>query len=780
MNKFNLIILLLLILTPFMGNNVLPYPSRSNDAHFTPYGMLQNPYHVWPKNPSGILRSSPAIGFDWIVGWGWNFPSRPIYMASLKVGVNVDGQRFYTREDFAERGVDLYSKHHSKNVMSYDWRYAGLTFSFKFFLVNGDSLACLAEITNDNVDTKVVSLHLIGRLFTPRPYSVYGWTKPDHLLLLSKSLRVTLVLGANETCLAQKFARSEASIKEWIKDDDFSNMKSSSGLFVLHGMMSFKVKIPPKSCKKVLFALGRGDSYERALSNMIACLKNADRALKEKLKEDRRFWSRAPKLIGDWPERWVNGLVYDFETLRMVVYPPSGVFKHRWDGMHVNWPRNVIAETSIDMFIMSYADEDLSKEVLLGLFEDALAPNVPCVHADGSFNMVAEDGSKCGTSPAWCFPFYIYSLIYSRTYDKEWLRKIYPYWSNYLKWWLKNRADKDGWLHYKCSWESGEDLAPRFGRQFSGGQLIEHIRASELQAVMAHAAKTMAFYAEELGLGEDEVAFWERIYREYYHKLQMMWFKDWFHDYDTKAGRFTEYKDPLHLAPIFLGLADEREVHEMVNHRNVNELLKEFERSVGVKTLEWPSLTFPYVEALWVVGEADGKVKELLLRQVYGLINKVYSMADAKVWRRGYPIPGVSYENWSPPKAARVEGYGWGALTALLIIRDVIGFREIPLSDEMAFLLSPGLPDPLAQKGKRYGIENLRFRDITLNITYKVREGGLLGVSIKYSSGKECAVKILDRNGKTIYEQDAFGNCGEINFLALNKMTYKVIFKEKR
>lgn len=776
------ITLLLIILGNNMpliiGRNSLPLDQEK--TYFTPHGILQNPYHVWPGSPSGVLRSRPAMGFEWVVGWGWNFIINPTYVATLNVGVNVNGHGFYKVKDFTDNGINLYSRYHTKNLISYDWEYAGLRFSFKFFLAGENSIACLAEIENLNDEERTLSLYPVGRLFLPRPLIVRGYIvrraqAPVYIVLLSRALNLTVVLGGNGTSVSQGLAYYEREVENWIKKDDIpghGDGKSLFSLFTVHGSLKYELKIPPRSKRRTLLIMSRGNTHEAALEAMQHCLKDVDNILRRKMEEDKRFWLKAPKLIGDWPEHWINGFIYDLETLRTVIYPPTGVFKHRWDIMHVNWPRNVIAETSIDMLILSYVDEEISKEVLLGLFKDALAPNVPCVHADGTYNMVAMDGSRCGTSPAWCLPFYAYSIIYSRTRDVKWLREIYPYWSRYLRWWLKNRVDKDGWLHYKCSWESGEDLAPRFGPQTSGGQLIEHIRASELHAVMAHAAKTMAFYARELSLGINEIKYWENVYETYSRKLQEMWFNGWFHDYDVRAGRFTRYKDPLHLSPAFLGLASKDQVAEML--RDTDRLLLEFVKSVGVETLEWPCLTFPYMEALWVAGEFEVSKRETMLEQLYELIDRVYSMMDMRVWKRNYPLPGVSYENWAPPGVPRVEGYGWGALLSLLVIRYLIGFREIELTNETAFLLSPGFPEGLAQTGRSYGIKGLRFRDVILDILYRVESRDILNISIIYASDKNYIMRVLDRDGKIIYKSTEPRREAKLNFRALNKMTYKI------
>jgi hypothetical protein len=89
---------------------------------------------------------------------------------------------------------------------------------------------------------------------------------------------------------------------------------------------------------------------------MRASLTTAGQEIARKHGEDAHFWDSAPQLTGDWPAHWKRGWVYDYETLRMMVRRPIGVYKHAWDAMQIQAPRNVLAETSIDMWALSYAD----------------------------------------------------------------------------------------------------------------------------------------------------------------------------------------------------------------------------------------------------------------------------------------------------------------------------------------------------------------------------------------------------------------------------------------
>ena len=44
---------------------------------FTPHGYLDNPYHSWKINPSGVLRSLEPLGM------GWHVPNLGSYVVIL-------------------------------------------------------------------------------------------------------------------------------------------------------------------------------------------------------------------------------------------------------------------------------------------------------------------------------------------------------------------------------------------------------------------------------------------------------------------------------------------------------------------------------------------------------------------------------------------------------------------------------------------------------------------------------------------------------------------------
>jgi hypothetical protein len=229
------------------------------------------------------------------------------------------------------------------------------------------------------------------------------------------------------------------------------------------------------------------------------------------LHDDGRFWESCPTLQGEWPDHWKRGWVYDYETLRMTVRPPLGIFRHPWDGMQIHAPRLVLGETAMDMLAMSYADPALARRVLYGTFADAIAPNVPCVREDGSVNMISADGSECGTAPMWGYPFQVLSSLFSMSGDTAWLGTLYPHLKAYALWWLKHRTDAEGWLHCNNSWESGQDGSRRFlVAEQNEGAVADFVRTVDVEASMAQALQVLERFAEILNKSDD-IAQWDAL-----------------------------------------------------------------------------------------------------------------------------------------------------------------------------------------------------------------------------------------------------------------------------
>jgi hypothetical protein len=490
---------------------------------------------------------------------------------------------------------------------------------------------------------------------------------------------------------------------------------------VLHGPMAISEILAPRESRRVYAMLTHGAKEPETEA--------AEAVYARKRDEDSKFATTCPTLSGDWPAHWREGLHHDFQTTRLLVQPAGGIFKDVWPAWMAAWPRVVLAEGTLDMLRLAYADAALAQRAVLSLFRDAPEANVPCVFRGGEYNMVAADGSRCGTSPAWCLPFLNMQHLYLRTLDHDWLTQIYPLAAAYLDWWLVNRTDADGWVVYKCTWESGEDGNPRLDPNGTGDADISHrLRPVELQATMAHAASVMGFFAGQLGLETD---YWRWLEVEYRERTRKM--------FDANEGRHRDwliqeqrFQEPCPDAP-YWGVDACRYSAQSLTPLLLGLPLDatELRRHACAPWTLWPSWTWSLVESAAAAG-MYGDVGAW----AYETIDRVYRITTRRaIGSFPRPLPGASPEFW--PEDWRTYGgsdaYGWGATTANLLIRHVFGFKESLDTDGWVAELTPAFPLPMLRPGARYAIQRLTYRGRTFDLSFEVLPDRLLG---RYDDGE--------------------------------------------
>jgi hypothetical protein len=346
--------------------------------------------------------------------------------------------------------------------------------------------------------------------------------------------------------------------------------------------------------------------------------------------------------------------------------------------MQTQAPREVLAEAAMDTLFLSYADPELAAEVILGHFESAPHPNLPCMREDGSYNMVADDGQNCGTAPEWGFPIWCCDQLFRHSGDLHWLRRLYPGAASYLRWWLEHRTDAEGWLVYACSWESGQDVSSRFGPQQTGGTIIEHVRPVDLQACMVQAAQILARWAIFLAEGAQETAstkevspidfaaeaaWWENVAEAFTSKTRFMWRDGWFRDYDAVAHEWSSQQDTMHLAPVFCGAAEWGQIEQLRPY-----LSRPPGHSSGWAPLSWPPVVMTLVGAA-----AAARMPLDAAEPAYRFIDASYRSADHREPDEQGGLPGITREyrqtvavgKWGETDYvnAGIEDYGWGALS---------------------------------------------------------------------------------------------------------------------
>src|SRR5262249_888464 len=122
----------------------------------------------------------------------------------------------------------------------------------------------------------------------------------------------------------------------------------------------------------------------------------------------------------------------------------------------------------------------------------------------------------------------------------------------------------------------------------------------------------------------------------------------------------------------------------------------------------WPSWTWSLVESASAAGFVD-VVGDL----AFETVDRVYRATTRRhVGAFPRPMPGCAPGVW--PEDWRTYGgndaYGWGATTANLLLRHLVGFHESLRTDACAFELAPALPARLMRPGARYGVRNFGYR----------------------------------------------------------------------
>ena len=439
-----------------------------------------------------------------------------------------------------------------------------------FLQVNEDSLGARLKVQGTAKQVEVIALatyQLGGASWWGRDGLAGNYqASADAVSIHSFAAGTIFTVKADRASAAHYIGKRQQDVESRIKKHQNTSAALSYHPDPLHGALLYEIQLQPDSPAEMNIVLSRTVNRAAAVDAARASLSSAGVQMARKRAEDEVFWKSAPRLEGDWPAHWKHGWVYDFETLRMMVRKPIGVYRHAWDAMQIQAPRNVLAETSIDMWALSYADPNTAKAVFAGQFADAIEPNVPCMRESGVMNMVAADGSECGTSISWCFPYFVAASIYDRTGDAEWLRAVYPGLARLLRWTLANRRDAGGFLVGKCSWETGMDASKRFLiQQPTGGELTEFVRLVELQAAASHAGSVLARFAAKV---DDSVSVleWQNVQRIFAEKTQELWKQDWFFDFDTRSAKLvtTVGRDPAQSAPAFCGIASADQMHAMV------------------------------------------------------------------------------------------------------------------------------------------------------------------------------------------------------------------------
>ena len=537
---------------------------------FTPFGNLQNPFYQCIDNyydvTSGILQSDPVLtGAGWVIP----FPKRAGWVVSLGAGVlgpaaTAEGaagpahagapaggpQRLclLSRADFAP--YTLVATTHTPYLLELVVETPAGRLVQRYLLGDRDVLvgecaledaapgAKLAILVRGRRDGGEVSVETGGgavfRTDRDERYDTppVRWEVPgdDPVAATTIAELATLMQGAENPIGGGARATGVAATGPWTGEVFLASAVDPSS--------SLRTTLTLEDPRSARWSPGTGGPRDDSDGDRDGSVVYGRPAIR--LAAD--FTAQLPRLVGDFPAHERNGFAYDFETTRLCTLPAVGGFSGPWPTWMSSMPRVVLAEGSLDLARLGYMDDRTARDAVLTMFRDTPGPNVPCLFASGGYNMVAADGTTCGTSPAWCIPFFNIYDLYLRTLDREWVNELFPHLESLIDYWLGERTDEDGWLTYKCTWEAGEDNNPRIDPLATGDNVIsDFVRPVELQASMAHAGRVLERFASVTGRRE-RAARYAALRSEYTDRVRALWdqrtkrFRDW----DKTNDRFVE------------------------------------------------------------------------------------------------------------------------------------------------------------------------------------------------------------------------------------------------
>jgi len=678
----------------------MPFPVDQ----YTPFGYLHSPDHTarsWDDANGGMIRTSETyLG----MGWAYVHPRRAVFLCAA---LALDGlpAPLVTRSDWAAH--DLHASHHSSQLMEFRATLPGGDIRIAYFRLRSGVLVAHALIQA----TTALRGQWGWLLHADRVPGAWQATGGDRALLHGPEPHTML-----------RYDRPLAALERTPLPGAWEPVDVAPGE-TWEGWALLTAGEAPVDVRTWWWPIVAVEAQKR--------------------RADDAFWDNAPRLEGDWPPAWRRGWVYDLETTRGLMMPPGGIFGGEWPTWMAAWPRAVLAEGVLDLDRLGLAAPIRAQDALLTLLRDTPGDQIPCVFRDGTPNMVAVDGTVCGTSPAWCLPFLHIARLLRRQPDPGRIGALAPYLARYLRWWLAERTDRDGWLSYHCTWEAGEDDNPRLDPDGTGDGVIQgRTRPVELQAAMALSADVLRDLFTLVG-ETTEATYWETVAQTYRERTQSLWdgnagrFRDWdvargtwiastSRYWETDSTRFS----PLALIPALLDLSEEQRV--ALRHE-----LHHYDTAPWRWWASWSTTLCEVAAALGEDAWAATFTTEIAAR-VYHENDRRIQSPDER------PTPGVAREYWPEPLVAFTgnDAYGWGAETLPLVLRHVIGWRE----DETAwhgarFTLVPGVPP---EWRGTYTLANVQYRGIAIDITYTVSTDGTMTALIVSYPPLPCSVIIAD------------------------------------
>ena len=180
---------------------------------FTPHGYLDNPYHSWKLNPSGVLRSLEPLGMGWHVpNVGSYVRNQFQYTAHLSFGLRVAEHVMITPEEFRQYGCTITCHLHTKHRFEYTCLVPEyqLKLTARYLLIQEHALGCVLSLSTTTSQELPVTCYLF-HLYSHNPHTSRLWSMACMLVQGQMKIRSCWGSLARVMCLYMEHARLMAS-----------------------------------------------------------------------------------------------------------------------------------------------------------------------------------------------------------------------------------------------------------------------------------------------------------------------------------------------------------------------------------------------------------------------------------------------------------------------------------------------------------------------------------------------------------------------------------------
>ncbi|MCU0644548.1 MAG: hypothetical protein MUC94_09830, partial [bacterium] len=237
---------------------------------YAPYGYLDNPFHCWKLNRSGVVRVSPPCGFGWI------FPNaeQPIYHSCLNIGLEIEGRRFLLPGEAQDETMQLTCTYHSNNLFRFLLHGQGVSGQVEFFLVDENVLTTEIKIESGVELSQNISLMLIQSVqlnFRKSGLWDFGLTgkfhtRKNYAAIKSFAEGYCFVLKPSQNCEGFIFTSDPAQLKMKPFHNQSENDYCSTTQPDLYGLIKIPILKKQQTPFELKAILTRGASEKQALA----------------------------------------------------------------------------------------------------------------------------------------------------------------------------------------------------------------------------------------------------------------------------------------------------------------------------------------------------------------------------------------------------------------------------------------------------------------------------------------------------------------------------------